>query len=47
MDDPDPYISGSFDDVLLAYDKGELTPAEYEVLANAAADSINADRADQ
>jgi hypothetical protein len=41
MDDPDPYVPGSFDDVLLAYDKGELTPAEYEALAQAAADSIN------
>lgn len=43
MDDPDPYVPGSFDDVLLAYDKGELTPAEYEALAQAAADSINSD----
>jgi hypothetical protein len=43
MDDPDPYIPGSFDDVLLAYDKGQLTPAEYEVLASAAADAINAE----
>jgi hypothetical protein len=43
MEDPDPYIPGSFDDVLLAYDKDELTPAEYEVLAKAAADAINAE----
>jgi hypothetical protein len=43
MDDPDPYIPGSFDDVLLAYDKGELTPAQYQVLAEAAADAINAE----
>ncbi len=43
MSDPDPYVPGSFDDVLLAYDKGDLTPAEYEVLAKAAADSINAE----
>jgi hypothetical protein len=43
MDDPDPYVPGSFDDVLLAYDKGELSPTEYEVLAKAAADSINAE----
>lgn len=43
MDDPDPYIPGSFDDVLLAYDKGDLTPAEYEALARAAADAINAE----
>jgi len=43
MDDPDPYVPGSFDDVLLAYDKGELTPAEYEALSQAAADSINSD----
>jgi hypothetical protein len=43
MDDPDPYIPGSFDDVLIAYDKGELTLGEYEVLARAAAEAINAE----
>jgi hypothetical protein len=27
----------------LAYDRGELSPAEYEALAQAAADSINSE----
>lgn len=40
MDDPDPYVPGSFDDVLLAYDKGELTQQQYEVLAHAAAEAM-------
>ncbi len=43
MEDPDPYVPGSFDDVLVAYDKGELTRQEYRVLAQAAADSMNAE----
>lgn len=42
LDDPAPYVPGSFDDVASALHRRELTPAEYEVLAQAAADSINA-----
>jgi hypothetical protein len=37
VDDLEPYVLGSFDDVLLAYDLGQLTDADYETLANAAA----------
>jgi Zeta toxin len=37
IDDPDPYIPGSFDDVVLAYDLGQLSNPEYEALADASA----------
>src|SRR5580658_10250245 len=43
LEDPDPYVPGSFDDVLAAYYRHDLTPDEYEVLAQAAAHSINAE----
>jgi hypothetical protein len=36
IDDPEPYVPGSFDDVLLAYDLGWLSGADYDVLAVAA-----------
>ncbi len=36
IDDPEPYVPGSFDDVVLAYDRGWLTAADYDVLAGAA-----------
>jgi hypothetical protein len=42
LEDPDPYLAGSFDDVLAAYDRKDLTLDEYEVLARAAAAAINA-----
>jgi hypothetical protein len=37
IDDPEPYVPGSFDDVVLAYDLGWLSDPDYEVLAPAAA----------
>jgi len=37
IDDPEPYVPGSFDDVVLAYDRGWLSDPDYEVLAGAAA----------
>jgi hypothetical protein len=37
IDDPEPCIPGSFDDVVRAYDLGWLTDTDYQVLANAAA----------
>ena len=43
LDDPDPYVPGSFDDVSAAYHRGDLSRAEYRVLAAAATDSINAE----
>jgi hypothetical protein len=36
IDDPEPYVPGSFDDVVLAYDLGWLSDADYDVLAIAA-----------
>jgi hypothetical protein len=36
IDDPEPYVPGSFDDVVLAYDLGWLSDADYDVLALAA-----------
>ena len=42
MEDPDPYIPGSYDDVLAAYDRGQLTDGQYAVLAKAIADATKA-----
>jgi hypothetical protein len=36
IDDPEPYVPGSFDDVVMAYDLGWLSDADYDVLAVAA-----------
>ena len=36
IDDPEPYVPGSFDDVVLAYDLGWLSDGDYDVLATAA-----------
>jgi hypothetical protein len=36
IDDPEPYVPGSFDDVVLAYDLGHLTDRDYRALATAA-----------
>jgi hypothetical protein len=43
MDDPDPYIPGSFDDVYAALHCGDITLDEYEVLAKAAAEAMDAE----
>ena len=40
VDDLEPYVPGSFDDVVLAYDLGKLTSDEYEFLAEAASVSV-------
>jgi len=37
--DPDPYLPGSYDDVVAAYDLGRLTDEQYAVLAAAIADA--------
>jgi len=37
VDDPEPYVPGSFDDVVLAYDLGKLSDHDYQELASAAA----------
>lgn len=38
--DPEPDVPGSFDDVIAAYDRGELTRTQYRRLAEAAAESM-------
>jgi hypothetical protein len=43
MDDPDPYVRGSFDEVNLAYDRQELTEQQYRVLAKAASEAMDAE----
>lgn len=40
IDDLEPYVPGSFDDVVLAYDLGQLSDGEYEFLAESAACSV-------
>ena len=41
--DPEPDVPGSFDEVTAAYDRGEITREQYQTLAHAVADSINAE----
>lgn len=41
-EDPEPGVPGSFDDVVAAYDRGELTRDQYRVLAEAVAESKRA-----
>jgi hypothetical protein len=43
MEDPEPYVPGSFDDVTDAYDRGELSDHEYDTLAAAMAESKRAE----
>lgn len=40
LEDPQPDVPGSFDEVTAAYDRGELTRSQYRALAEAAADSL-------
>ncbi|MGH3217303.1 MAG: hypothetical protein ACRDPY_01000 [Streptosporangiaceae bacterium] len=44
IDDPEPWVPGSFDDVVRAYDRGWITDPDYEALAAAAAASIRRHR---
>jgi hypothetical protein len=41
--DPGANVPGSIDDVVAAYDRGEITREQYRTLAHAVADSINAE----
>jgi hypothetical protein len=41
--DPEPFRSGSFDDVAAAHQEGRLSDDEYEVLSEAAAESKRAE----
>lgn len=43
LEDPEPHVPGSFDDVTLAYHKGELSDRQYDVLAAAMAESKGAE----
>ncbi len=43
LEDPEPYLPGSFDDVTVAYHRGELTDHQYDVLALAMAESKQAE----
>ena len=43
--DPRADIPGSFDDVVAAYDRGEITREQYRTLVEAAAESIRAEHA--
>jgi hypothetical protein len=38
--DPRPDVPGSFDDVVAAFDRGELTHTQYRTLADAAAEGM-------
>jgi hypothetical protein len=39
-EDPRPDVPDSFDDVVAAYGRGEITEEQYDVLGNAVAESI-------
>ena len=43
LEDPEPDVPGSFDEVIAAYDRGELTRAQYRTLAEAVAESLRAE----
>jgi hypothetical protein len=43
LQDPDPYTPGSFDDVTAAYHRGDLSEEQYDILAAAMAESIEAE----
>ena len=40
--DPEPDVPDSFDEVIAAYDRGEISRDQYRTLAHAVADAINA-----
>jgi hypothetical protein len=43
QDDPEPFVPSSFDDVDAAYHQGKLTDDQYDVLAQAMAESMRAE----
>jgi hypothetical protein len=43
MEDPEPHLPDSFDDVTDAYDQGQLSIDEYEVLSEAVAEAKRAE----
>ena len=42
LQDPEPYIPGSYDDVAAAYHRGRLSDSDYAILIEAIADSKRA-----
>jgi hypothetical protein len=44
VDDPEPYVPESFDDVVLAYDLGKLSDRDYQQLAKAVASAASSQR---
>lgn len=46
QEDPAPYVPGSFDDVEAAFFRHELTAEQYQVLLEAATESMNRDAGD-
>jgi len=45
LEDPEPYIPGSYDDVVAAYDRGRLTDVQYQILVDAIAEARRAEEA--
>jgi hypothetical protein len=45
LEDPDTYVPGSFDDVIIAYDQQKLSRDELRILSAAAADAQRAEDA--
>jgi hypothetical protein len=43
LEDPEPYVPGSFDELAAAYRRGELTREQYRTLAEAVAESLRAE----
>jgi hypothetical protein len=43
QEDPEPYLSGSFDDVAAAHQEGRISDHEYEILSEAVAESKRAE----
>jgi hypothetical protein len=43
LEDPEPDVPGSYDDVTAAYYRGEISSEQYRVLSDAVAESINAE----
>jgi hypothetical protein len=45
LQDPDPYIPGSFDDVIAAYDQRKISREQLRILSDAIADAQRAEDA--
>ena len=43
QEDPEPYLPGTFDDVTIAYQRGDLSGEQYDTLAHAMAESLRAE----